>query len=255
MKRVTIIILLFFVVLAHGYAQRDIIIMRNGMSFTGKVILVSNDKTIFKSKDNGQQELSNLDIYMIKYDKRGNVFFTEKGDRITDNENDNKVPKGATLVYLTDSREIAAEHLAILVDSIILTPIKKKEKFSIPFVRSKSNDTRIVLAKKRVFLIWHPDGTKDVITDFETLKKMKLQEIEKKRAQERKSREEAWLRSFPKSATIITKKNVIIPVLVLTDGETEITYKKEKLDNSPIFTMDKANIQDLFYKDKRSLKF
>lgn len=250
MRSVLSAILLLLVSFSNCRAQNDMIIMRNGMSFNGKVTLVNKDKTIIKTKKSGQQELSNLEIYMIKYDKRGNVFFTDKGERITDNENNGKVPKGASTIYLVDGKEIFADYISILVDSVLYTPTKKKDLFSISLV-SKSKASKMSLPKERVFLICHPDGTKDIITDFETLKKLRQKELERKRAREEKRREEAWLRSFPKAATIITKKNIVIMATVLSDDRTKITYKKENLDKSPIFTMEKSNIQDLFYKDRQ----
>ena len=61
-------------------AQRDLIILRDGSERRVKIIMVKNDNTLFAidKKSSVQESIPNKDIYMIKYDKRGNVFFTEK---------------------------------------------------------------------------------------------------------------------------------------------------------------------------------
>lgn len=56
-------------------AQKDMIILRSGMDDQGQVVMVSNDVTVFKNSSGEQQEIPNRNLYMIKYDKRGNVFF------------------------------------------------------------------------------------------------------------------------------------------------------------------------------------
>ena len=37
------------------HAQKDMIILRNGLDYTGQVVLVSNDKTVFKNSSGEQQ--------------------------------------------------------------------------------------------------------------------------------------------------------------------------------------------------------
>lgn len=174
-------------------------------------------------------------------------FFTETGERITDNENEGKTPKGSSLIYLIEGKEIVAFDVSIDVNNVSFFPINKKGSF-LPF-SSKKSDTQVKIPKERVFLIKHQDGTKDLITDFETIKKRKAEELARKRAQDEKAKREAWLRSFPKSATIITKKEIVINAIVLSDDENVISFKRITMSNSPIFMMDKEHIQDVFYKD------
>ena len=246
-KRIYITVVIFMLGFVSVNAQKDMIILRSGMDDQGQVVMVSNDVTVFKNSSGEQQEIPNRNLYMIKYDKRGNVFFTETGERITDNENEGKTPKGSSLIYLIEGKEIVAFDVSIDVNNVSFFPINKKGSF-LPF-SSKKSDTQVKIPKERVFLIKHQDGTKDLITDFETIKKRKAEELARKRAQDEKAKREAWLRSFPKSATIITKKEIVINAIVLSDDENVISFKRITMSNSPIFMMDKEHIQDVFYKD------
>lgn len=249
-KRLYCTFVMFTIAITNSLAQRDMIIMRSGVDIQGQVILVTKDKTNFKDSDGKEKELDNSDIYMIKYDKRGNMFFTEDGERITDNEGNEKVPKGASSVYLTEGKEIIAYDISIDVDSITFYPAVRKGGPKLLFISSNKKGTAVTYPKEQVFLIHHQDGTKDLITDFETLRKMKAEELARRNASDEAARFAAWKKSFPKAATIITKKEVVINAIVLADEETGITYKKASLGNSPIFVMDRENIQDIFYKEK-----
>ena len=88
-------------------AQRDLIILRDGSERRVKIVMVKNDNTLFATdkKSLVQESIPNKDIYMIKYDKRGNVFFTENGERIS-GADDAKIPSNATAIYLLRGEEI-----------------------------------------------------------------------------------------------------------------------------------------------------
>ena len=58
------------------------------------------------------------------------------------------------------------------------------------------------------------------------------------------------LRSFPKPATIITKKEIVINAIVNSDDGKLIEFKRTSMDNSPIFIMNRDDIQDVFYKEQ-----
>lgn len=247
-KRIYCIVLFWLSIWAYSYGQKDMIILRTGLDFYGKIVLVS-DRTIFKNTNGEQQEIPNRDLYMIKYDKRGNVFFTETGERITDTDSNGKIPKGCSAIYLIEGKEIIATNVSIDVDKVTFTPIQKKSAVE-AFLSLSKKEPAVSMPKDQIFLIRHQDGTKDLITDFQTLKKREAEELERERIQEEAAKREKWLKSFPKSATIITKKEVVINAEVLSDDGNIVTYKRKSMDNSPIFTMEKENIQDVFYKDK-----
>ena len=227
-------------------AQSALIIMRNGIEYQGQVTLVKNDKTVFKDDNDKQMELLNSDIYMIKYEKRGNVYFTETGERFT-SEDDNKIPSDAASIFLIEGKEVGAYDITIDASSVTYYPPTNK-KFGFIQVKKKGSSS-LSIPKSEVFLIKYSDGTKDMINDFETLKRLKEEELEKKKAEEDAIKKELWLKSFPKSATIITKKEIVVNAIVISDNGKVIEYKRTSMDNSPIFIMNRDDIQDVFYKE------
>lgn len=153
-------------------AQRDLIILRDGSERKVKIIMVKNDNTVFAAdkKSSIEQSISNKDIYMIKYDKRGNVFFTEDGERIT-GTGEAKIPSNATAIYLLKGEEIIGYNVEMDADKVSFTKSKKEGK-----------DVSTI-NKSEIFLIVYPDETKDVLNDFETIRRMKEEVLaEKKKA-------------------------------------------------------------------------
>lgn len=102
-------------------------------------------------------ELPVTDIYMIKYAKRGNVFFTKEGNRKTGEVNE--ADSRATLIYTTDYREIPAYDLEFDVDKIIYRSQKADKKNPQP--------ARHVLGLFQVFMIIYPDGTSEIVTELD----------------------------------------------------------------------------------------
>lgn len=226
-------------------AQGDLIIMRNGTEYNGQIALVKQDKTVFKDDKGSQMELPNTDIYMIKYEKRGNVFFTESGERLS-SEGDGKIPGGASAIYLVEGKEVIGYDITIDANNITYYPPSKKKYGFIQI--SKKGSSSLSVPKNEVFLIKYEDGTKDLVTDFETLKKWKETELKRKQAEDEATKKELWLKSFPKQATIITKKEIVINANVLSDDGRIIEFKRTSMNNSPIFVMNRDDIQDVFYK-------
>ena len=223
----------------HLFAQNDLIILRDGSERKGKVVMVTNENTTLiegSKKSSTQESILNTSIYLIKYEKRGNVFFTTDGKRIS-GDGDGKIPAGASVIYLLEGNEIVAYNVSMEEGRVLFYESKKKGS---PQLNTPSD---------KVFLIKYPDGTKDMMNDFETLKRKEAEaEAERKRLEE-EALEEALRNQFPKDAAIRTIKNMNINVIVLSDNDEEVTYKKKGMKNSPVFHMKKTNIKDLKYTD------
>lgn len=85
--------------------------LRDGTSIQAKVQQISGKSVKFKNESSGVKldELPVTDIYMIKYAKRGNVFFTKEGNRKTGEEHE--IDSKTAVIYTTDYREIPAYDL------------------------------------------------------------------------------------------------------------------------------------------------
>lgn len=219
------------------YGQRDLILLRDGSERKVKIIMVNNESTVFSvDESSGQQSISNKDIYMIKYDKRGNVFFTEDGERVT-GAGDGKIPSNATTIYLLKGQEIIGYNVEMDTIKVLFTASKKRGKdlFSVN--------------KSDIFLIAYPDGTKEMLNDFETIKRMREEALAEKRRQEEEARLAELRSRYPRNATIKTIKNVSISVSLLTETDEVVTYKKSGQGNGPIYHMNRNNIKEIMYNE------
>lgn len=218
------------------YGQRDYILLRDGSERKVKIVMVKSDNTIFTVDENSsvQESIPNSDIYMIKYDKRGNVFFTEDGERFSGN-GDGKIPQNSTVIYLLKGKEIIGYNVEMGTDQVRFTPSKKKGK-----------DVSSI-DKSEIFLIAYPDETKEMLNDFAEIKRKKEEALEEKRRLEEEARLAELRSRYPKDATIKTIKNLTIQVSLISEEDDVVTYKKKGIDNSPIYHMNRVNIKELMY--------
>lgn len=156
MKRFFTSILILFCFTLHLLAQKDMIIRRDGFQFKCCIVQVGTNETMYRedsSKKKAMLLINNKDIYMIKYDKRGNVFFTPSGEHYSGKTN-KKISKDATLIYLCEGQEIVAYDLEVLPNQIIY-----KEK------KGKKIPTKTI-PRDKVFLVKYPDGTRDILNSI-----------------------------------------------------------------------------------------
>lgn len=237
-KKFMVLILLLSSVI-QIYSQ-DLIIFRDGTEKKVRVAMVTNDNTTFtdaSDKSATSQTVDNTSIYMIKYGKRGNVFFTAEGKRLT-GDGDGKVPSNATVIYLLEGNEVIAYNVSI-------------EEGQITFYSSKKKGTpQISVLSDKVFLIKYPDGTKDMINSFEEQKQKEAEALAEKLRSEEEARQAELRNRYPKNAVIKTLKNLDVRVSILSENNGVITYKKTNLKNSPVFNMDRSNIKEVIYINK-----
>ena len=219
-------------------AQRDLIILRDGSERRVKIIMVKNDNTLFAidKKSSVQESVPNKDIYMIKYDKRGNVFFTENGERFS-GADDAKIPSNATAIYLLKGEEIIGYNVEMDADKVSFTKTKKEGKDA------------STINKSEIFLIVYPDETREMLNDFVTVRRMREEALAEKKRLEEEARLAELRSRYPKDAMIKTVKNVAINVSLLSETDEFVTYKKANQDNSPIYHMNRANIKELLFNE------
>ena len=219
------------------YAQRDLILLRDGSDRKVKIVMVNSENTVFSSNESSSQEaIPNKDVYMIKYDKRGNVFFTEDGERIT-GDGDGKIPSNATAIYLLKGQEVIGYNVEMDTAKVFFTASKKKGK------------DVISIDKSEIFLISYPDKTKEMLNDFETIKRLKEEALAEKRRQEEEARLAELRSRYPIDASIKTIKNNTIKVSLLSETEDVITYKRKEQEKGPIYHMNRTNIKEIMFND------
>lgn len=236
--RWALLLILLFSCPLWTYAQRDLILLRNGSERKVKIVMVNNESTVFSSGESSssQESIPNTDIYMIKYDKRGNVFFTEEGERIT-GTGDGRIPSNASAIYLLKGQEIIGYNIEMDTAKVYYTLSKKKGK------------DVLSIDKSDIFLISYPDDTKEIFNDFETIRKLKEEALAEKRRQEEEARLAELRSRYPKDATIKTVKNITIKISLLSESDEVVIYKREGQENGPIYHMNRANIKEILFNE------
>ena len=120
MKKIQVLLLTILVALGSMAAPKlhDVVILRSGDIFKSKVNQISAKSLIFENYTNGvksdQYPLS--DVYMVKFAKRGNVYFMPDGRRMT-GENQ-PINYKASIIYTVDCKEILAFDIVMELGSI-----------------------------------------------------------------------------------------------------------------------------------------
>ena len=231
-KLLLLVLTLLSICSIKSFAQNDLILMRDGTEKNVRVVTVTKDKTFFYDKGKKEESVSNELVYMIKYKQRGNVFFTETGERITGG-GVSKIPTGAAVIYLTEGKELIGYNISMDENKVTFTETKK---LSSPVS---------YIAKYKIFLIKYPDGTKDILNDLEAVKRKKeeLEKVEKEYEELKAKKEKA--QQFPRNVIIKTvKENEIRAVLQSDDGNI-ITFNRAEAKDGPLYNMKKINIKEI----------
>lgn len=167
---------------ALGVAAKDLVMLRNGLELQVYVVQVGNDKVVYKNSNKGDatSELIDVkDVYMIFYEKRGIVYFTLEGKRVSEDIITTKLLKkkddAPAKVYLMKGKIIPAYNLQILENQIVFDRVVTIKR---SFLSSKKEMSRMELHKDEVFLIKYKDGTKDIITEFASKEDSKVDDSE-----------------------------------------------------------------------------
>ncbi|MCM1504608.1 MAG: LysM peptidoglycan-binding domain-containing protein [Muribaculum sp.] len=142
-----------------AFAQKDLIILKNGREFNATILQVNDRQVVYKmssKKNDAEYTLDNADVYMIRFSQRGNVYINENGRRIT-GENQ-KLPKDADIIYLIEGREIPAYEVRVFDSHISYLTAKHTNKKVVPIAE--------VVPRNKVFMIRYTDGTIDLINDM-----------------------------------------------------------------------------------------
>lgn len=171
--------------------------LRDGSEIKATVNLISNDDVSYQtSKKEPSRNISTKDVYMVKFDSRGNIYIDENGYRIT-GENQ-KLPRLVDIVYLVDYQELPAYNLKITSTNVSFSTHKPSKKV-IPILDA-------VYPRDKVFKIKYKDGTMDIITSLD--KKRAEPIVQEKSAKEEPQSEPQYQVIFHTVGKKETIKNV-----------------------------------------------
>lgn len=132
----------------------DVILLRDGSEINCTIKLVNDaDIKYLLPRNDQHMSVSTADVYMLKFSRRGNVYITPDGKRVT-GENQS-IPKDADIVYLVQGKEFPAFSLSVDTDRISFMTQKPSKKNTPPTTTYSRDD---------VFKIVYHDGSIDIIT-------------------------------------------------------------------------------------------
>lgn len=140
----------------------DLLLLRNGDEFRGKLDVVSDKEISFTVKSGSlfsnsseRRSVPTSDVYMVKTDKRGTIFFDRQRERKM--VETTKPDKSADLIYLVDGGEVQAWQISIANNVLSYQKDKKQ-------LRAMSNVGAFPI--EDVFMVKYSDGSKDIFTDI-----------------------------------------------------------------------------------------
>lgn len=243
MKR-AILLLFAFLVAARPMSAKDLLLLRSGEEMEGDVEMISNGViSLLTSK--GKTSVPTNQAYMIKYEKRGNAFFTSDGEMRYDTDTKrSKISANDIGVYLLEGKEIIVSSLKMEGDKIQLKPASKKLVTNVTNLFSKTKGW-IEIPRKDIFIIRYGDGSKDILTP--------LSEAEKNREINNLKPASTFHRfvelnknlGYPYPGKIILKNGEELHVIFYDDVEDYIYFRKKSWQDGPIFRINKSKITEV----------
>lgn len=157
---VSLIMILLPMFIAHA---EDKIILKTGEINPCKIVSVNNDSvdvilltsnSLF-GKKGVESSLPVKDVYMLFYEKRGNVYINKDGQRVSGEVQ--KLDKSADIIYLLEGAEIPAWDIRIENENV---------KFQKEKTKKKAFSSLGSVSVSDVFMIVYSDGSKDILNDF-----------------------------------------------------------------------------------------
>lgn len=147
-------LLLLMLLFMASTVKADVVLLRDGSEINCTIRLVNDtDIKYLLPRNNQQMSVPTTEVYMLKFNRRGNVYITTDGKRVT-GENQS-IPKDAEVVYLVCGKELPAFNLSVDTDCISFLTQKPSKK-NIPVATTYS--------RAEVFKIVYRDGSIDIIT-------------------------------------------------------------------------------------------
>lgn len=218
---------------------QDMILLRSGEEINCKIEIINNEAIIYQIKGTKGQ-VTKQDIYMIKYEKRGDEFFKPNGDLLYKQSSSVRQSRNEMALYLCRGAEIMCTDVNITEESVFYKPADKKG----VKLTKRSKDSWLCLPKEDVFLIKYPDGIREIITNIndETIPNVSIGQ------QTRIKHPFIPINSdprFPCPAEIIGSNGKTLDVIIYDLEREYVHYRQKEWQDGPVFRMKRSNIKEL----------
>lgn len=233
----------------------DIIVYRDGRMKQVKIIQSDNQKTLVSehgAESAAEFYIQNSQIFMLKYNERGNIVLDRKGVKTQTTTEALYIPKGASSIIFVDGTECIAYDVRVGSGSVTYNTEKK------------GKGIQKTVSSSEVFIISYPDDTRDILTNIVEKDRRERAAEEARIKAESEAREAEIARTLairdslraeaekptlknPKYATIVTKNGARMKVWVCGDTPSVISYKKTKSAKAQVIRINRKNIKSIKY--------
>lgn len=239
--RRALLILVASLISVGSLTAKDLVILRSGEEMNGDVEMISNG-VISILTEKGKKSIPTNQVYMIKYERRGNAFFTVEGEMKYDTGNQrSKITENDIGVYLNNGQEIIISALKMEGDKIQLKPVSKTLISNVTNLFSK-NKGWVEIPRNEIFLIRYGDGSKDIITPLLNAEPSEINNDLPSLSSYHRFVEINQNMGYPYPGKIILKDGEELPVILYDDVDDFIYFRKKSWQDGPIFRINKRKI-------------
>lgn len=216
----------------------DMVILRSAEEITGNIDMISEGRIIIYT-DNGEMSIPTDQVYMIKYETRGNAFFNPHGKMRYDSEHKTRNLGDKEIgIYLSSGDEVIASAIRVDEENINYKLSKKDLLSGVSKIFSKKNKEWIKLPKEQVFIVKYADGSKEVITPLIKEDTQLVTALQPSATHVFVAIDKAKEYPYPGNVTLPTKE--VIPAIIYDITGNYIYYRLKSWQDGPIF---RVNIQ------------
>lgn len=226
---------------------QDMILLRNGEEIQCKVEMISNGTVSYLS-GGSRGQLPTTQLYLIKYEKRGNAFFNSDGESNYNTESSSsKLSKKDIAIYLCDGFEVVASEISITNESVNYRSSNKKAWNAITgFLPIKKSGEWNAIPKDKVFLIRYFDGTREVVNDLQKLEEQaRIDALPKVKHPFIPINKDT---NYPCPADIVMSNCTNISVIIYDMEREYVHYRKKEWQDGPIYRLQRSKIKEIITK-------
>lgn len=240
------LIILVGMIVLNKLSAQDFVLLRTGEEIWCKVEMVGNGLLTYRAEKSKSNKISLPinQVYMIKYEKRGNTFYNFKGEVIKTSPSASQLSKKDIGIYLCEGEEIIASEVSMDVENVsykisgknnLISKKRKGESFRIP--------------KSKIFLIRYYDGTKELLTNLEKQENEYLVEnIQDIPVVNHPFIPTSKDTKYPCPATLRLENRNELQVIIYDEDNQYVHYRKKDWQDGPIFRMSKKKVKKISFK-------
>jgi hypothetical protein len=237
------ILLILGLVSSTILSAQDMMLLRNVEEMHCKVEMISN--VVVNYLSNGAKgKLPTTQLYMIKYEKRGNSFFNSEGESSYKSEpSSNKMSDKDISIYLCEGGEIIVSDIEVTNDEVYyrLSPGKKGWNAITGLLPNKKSEDWIAIPKDSVFLIRYFDGTREVINDLQKIENQaRIEALPKVKHPFIPINKDG---AFPCAAEIELKDGTTLSVVIYDVEREYVYYRKAVWPDGPVYRLQRRKIK------------